>query len=131
MIKMLSIYVITPIHRFKDINCKMKGLNILISKIGELPAKRFLQLSQPQLKQDHQELLQHLNEKDWQKAADKAHYLKATANLYASDALLAYYALIIQKKEALQYDFSFFDTLNQELREVEKNIQIFLEKSNS
>ncbi len=106
----------------------MKGLNILVNKIGETPAKRFLALAQPQLKQDHQELLNYLNSNDWEQAARKAHYLKATANLYASQPLLDAYALILQKKSALAQDPLFIETLQQELERVEENIQCFLDK---
>jgi len=106
----------------------MKGLEILVNKIGQKSAQRFLTLAQPQLEQDHQQLLQHLQDKEWQKAADKAHYLKATANLYASETLLKYYALIMQEKAALQQNTLFIDALNQELKRVEKNIQLFLEE---
>jgi hypothetical protein len=106
----------------------MKGLNILVNKIGDPPAKRFLALAQSQLKQDHAELLHALNSKDWEKAASKAHYLKATANLYASQSLLDAYALIIQKKAALEQDPLFIKTLDQELQRVEENIQHFLDQ---
>ena len=108
----------------------MKGLNALVSKIGEIPAKRFLTLAQSQLKKDHQELLQNLYTKEWEKAASKAHYLKATANFYASTTLLDYYSLIIQKKAELQQTPLFIESLSQELKRVEKNIQIFLAKEN-
>jgi hypothetical protein len=105
----------------------MKGLNRLINKIGETPAKRFLKLTQKQLKQDHQELLKNLQQQEWQKAADKAHYLKATANLYASESLLMYYALIEQKKGTLRQDSLFIEALSQEFKRVEHNIQVFLD----
>lgn len=106
----------------------MKGLNALVNKVGKTPAKRFLTLAQAQLKQDHQELLQNLHAKEWEKAASKAHYLKATANLYASTTLLGYYSSIVQKKAELQQDLLFIESLSQELKRVEKNIQIFLAK---
>ncbi len=106
----------------------MKGLEILVNKIGKKPAQRFLKLAQTQLEEDHQQLLQHLHAKEWQKAADKAHYLKATANLYASETLLKYYGLIVKNKPALQQNTLFIEALNQELKRVEKNIQLFLEK---
>jgi hypothetical protein len=104
----------------------MKGLDRLIKQIGKKSTQQFLKLSQTQLKQDHQELLRYLTLKEWQKSAEKAHYLKATANLYASDSLLEYYSFIIDKKEKIEPDF--IGKLTQELKKVEEDIQVFLEK---
>lgn len=105
----------------------MKGLKLLIDQIGHEPARYFLMLVQDQVKQDHQELLHYLYQGQWQQAADKAHYLKATANIYASENLMKYYSYIMKNTSLLGVKPLFIDTLSQELQQVEDDIQCFLD----
>ena len=104
-----------------------KGLQILINQIGETSTHNFLEVAQQELKQGHQELLAYLQGEHWEKAAQKAHKLKATANLYASDVLLSYYEKIIYKQDDIKKDNLFMSRLCQELQAVENVIQDFLE----
>lgn len=105
----------------------MKGLTLLTKQVGEASAQHFLRLVQNQVTQDHQELLHHLHEKQWQQAADKAHYLKATANIYASERLIKYYVSIMKNQSTLEQDTLLVNALRQELKRVENNIQYFLD----
>ncbi len=82
-------------------------------------------VAQGELVRGHQDLLDDLQKKRYGEAAKKAHRLKATANLYASDALLSYYEMISTQQDLI-YSRFFMDDLIQELQRAESNISDFL-----
>ncbi len=63
-------------------------MDILTETLGEAGVKKFLAYSLPHIKQRNIKLLENLTTRNWELAAQHAHIIKGTANLYATDELL-------------------------------------------